>query len=299
MFLKAQRADMSGAVVDDYNMAPVAGDRRRELTGVSPDIFDWRGWLAGRTVLPQQVIGEGVIAFGVAFFPEFDPNVKQARLDMVVKHTDGQLVRLHPESGGGEAQPLFLRPDGAWLTIHGQSPARISMTEAIARAKGMGKGKGGGKGGRPGVHPGAAEGGGAVVPPLQVEPHGVAEVGGPRPPAGQLAVVVQAGPLLQSPPGLPTMVVPPGPPPLPRSGVQPLPPPPPPARATPAAATTTPPTAPTAAAAAGRGLVGTAAVLQDLANSVQRPSASSASSCGVSAPATVCESFYSSKELWQ
>ena len=158
MFLKAQRADMSGAVVDEYNMVPVAGPRLRDLTGVTPDVFDWRGWLAGRTVLPQQVIGEGVIAFGVAFFPEFDPNVKQERLDMVVKHTDGQLVRLHPESGGGEAQPLFLRPDGAWLTIHGQSPARISMTEAIARAKGMGKGKGGGKGGRPGGHPGAAEG---------------------------------------------------------------------------------------------------------------------------------------------
>ena len=64
---------MSGDVVDEHNMVPVAGPRIRDLSRVTPDIFDWRGWLAGRTVLPQPVIGEGVIAFGVAFFPEFDP----------------------------------------------------------------------------------------------------------------------------------------------------------------------------------------------------------------------------------
>ena len=83
MFLKAQRADMSGAVVDENNMVPVAGPRSRDLTGVTPDVFDWRGWLAGRTVLPQPVIGVGVVVFGVAFFPEFDPNVKQERIDFV------------------------------------------------------------------------------------------------------------------------------------------------------------------------------------------------------------------------
>ena len=107
VFLKAQRADMSGAVVDENNMVPVAGPRLRDLTGMTPDVFDWRGWLAGRGVLPQPVIGVGVAAFGVAFFPEFDPNVKQERLDILVVHSNGRQVRLHPESGGGEAQPLF------------------------------------------------------------------------------------------------------------------------------------------------------------------------------------------------
>jgi hypothetical protein len=101
--------------VREENTEPLGNDniygikeRCHDLNFVTPDVFDWRGWLAHRMVDTKLVIGTGVAAIGLGFFPEYDANMRQERIDFIIKRTDGTFVRLHPEASGGR-HILFTR----------------------------------------------------------------------------------------------------------------------------------------------------------------------------------------------
>ena len=133
--LKHWRAALS-APLGDKNMVTV--------TDVSVDLtdgedFDWRTYLAGRRQNAREVIGQGVVGFHGIFFPEWDPNMKQARFDLCVERVDGSWVRLHPDGRGGEAIPLLATAWGrAWQQIGGHEPThnRTSLAFAVALADG-------------------------------------------------------------------------------------------------------------------------------------------------------------------
>jgi hypothetical protein len=75
-YLKKVRKVNTGPLGDD-NIVGIT-ERCHDLNFVAPDVFDWRGWLAHRVVETKLVIGTGVAAIGLGFFPEYDANMRQA-----------------------------------------------------------------------------------------------------------------------------------------------------------------------------------------------------------------------------
>ena len=94
-------------------MARQLGNEPFDLTGANWP--NWRAYIAMHK-MAQRLVGPGVIAFTGEFIEGTrDPNRSgRMRMDMVIRHTDGGYVRIHPGPKiDNDALPKFFPPAGA------------------------------------------------------------------------------------------------------------------------------------------------------------------------------------------
>ena len=117
-----------------------------DISDLSPDVFDWRSWLATRTYHNDTVFGPGIKRICVATFLDCHIQYRMGRMDFFIERVDGVGVRLHPERSGKEACPMvWLAEDPQWLLLEATpgGPKRVrghpreTLGEVPARAMGF------------------------------------------------------------------------------------------------------------------------------------------------------------------